>query len=100
MKPYEFTGELYPIMSPKFNLREICKQIVLLEDHLNQVKKRCPDCIRKHLLTIEGLFEEAISLDTEGTLAKQIERAPDYFRYLQERWVDGADERVYPQYLN
>lgn len=97
MKPYEFTGELYPIMSPKFNLREICKQIVLLEDHLNQVKKRCPDCIRKHLLTIEGLFEEAISLDTEGTLAKQIERAPDYFRYLQERWVDGADERKIAQ---
>lgn len=93
MKPYEFTGDLYPIMSPKFNLREICKQIVLLEDHLNQVKKRCPDCIRKHLLTIEGLFEEAISLDTEGTLAKQLEQAPDYFRYLQERWSDGADER-------
>lgn len=97
MKPFKFNAELYPIMSPKFNLREICKQMVLLEDHLNQVKKRCPDCIRKHLLTIEGLFEEAISLDTEGSLAKQLEQAPDYIRYVQERWLDGADERKIAQ---
>ena len=97
MEPYKFTKGLYPIMSPKFNLREICKQLILLEDHLNQVKKRCPDCIRKHLLTIEALFEEAISLDTEGILAKQLEQAPDYFRYLQERWADGADERKIAQ---
>ena len=58
-------GDLLPIMDPLFNLREACKQSALLEDHLNQPRKRCPDCIRKHFLTLEALFEEAVSLSSE-----------------------------------
>ena len=57
--------DLLPIMNPLFNMREICKQMVLLEDHLNNIRKRCHDCIRKHFLTIEAFFEEAISLDKD-----------------------------------
>ena len=55
--------DLLPIMHPLYNLREVCKQTALLEDHLNNERKRCQDCIRKHFLTIEALLEEAISLD-------------------------------------
>jgi len=51
---------------PRFNMREIAKQLVLLEDHCLHLHKHCPDCIRKHLLTIEALAEEAVSLDTGG----------------------------------
>lgn len=39
-------SSLLPIMSPLFNLREVCKHLTLLEDHLNQPRKRCPDCTR------------------------------------------------------
>lgn len=58
-------AHLLPILEPTFNLREIFKQLVLLEDHLFHERKRCPDCIWKHLLTAEALAEEAVTLDVD-----------------------------------
>jgi hypothetical protein len=55
--------DLLPVLDPMYNMREICKQLILLEDHLFQKEKRCHDCICKHFLTIEALAEEAITLD-------------------------------------
>jgi hypothetical protein len=86
------TSNLLPIMHPLYNLRECCKQIALLEDHLNNEQKRCPDCIRKHFLTIEALLEEAISLDVKGKWRSVIEDKPEMIRKCQERWIDGDDE--------
>jgi hypothetical protein len=82
---------LLPIMSPLYNLREICKQIALLEDHLNQPRKRCPDCIRKHFLTIEALFEEAISLDKEFKYGEHLDGKAQDIRNLQGAWLDTKD---------
>lgn len=62
------TGEdakLLPIMDPKFNLREVAKHLILLEDHLFHKGKRCGDCILKHLYTIDGFLDEGITLDKE-----------------------------------
>jgi hypothetical protein len=56
-------------MNPNQNMRDILKQVALLEDHLFHESKRCPDCIRKHFLTIEGLAEEC------GTLCAKRDRA-------------------------
>lgn len=78
-------------MHPLYNLREICKQCALLEDHLNNERKRCEDCIRKHFLTIEALFEEAVSLDNKQKWSKLTEGKADLVRELQERWIDGDD---------
>ncbi len=82
---------LLPIMSPLYNLREICKQIALLEEHLNQPRKRCPDCIRKHFLTIEALFEEAISLDKEFKYGEHLDGKAQDIRNLQGAWLDTKD---------
>lgn len=84
---------LLPIMSPLYNLREICKQIVLLEDHLNQPRKRCPDCIRKHFLTIEALFEEAVSLDKELKYVEILDGKAEEIRKLQSVWLDTKDSK-------
>lgn len=59
-------NKLAPIMDPRFNIREVIKQIILLEDHLCHEEKMCYDCVNKHSLFIEGLLEEAITLDKEG----------------------------------
>lgn len=83
---------LLPIMSPLFNIREICKQIVLLEDHLNNVRKRCPDCIRKHFLTIEAFFEEAISLDRDLKYLDILEGQAQTIRDLQYFWLNFKDD--------
>ena len=86
---------LLPIMSPLYNLREICKQMSLLEDHLNNVRKRCPDCIRKHFLTIEALFEEAISLDREQEYMEVLEGKAQDIRDLQGQWIDNDSNENY-----
>lgn len=54
---------LLPVMDPRFNAREIIKQLCALEDHLNSSEKQCMDCIRKHFTTIEVFAEEAASLE-------------------------------------
>jgi ribosomal protein S18 acetylase RimI-like enzyme len=82
---------LLPIMSPLYNLREICKQMALLEDHLNQPRKRCGDCIRKHFLTIEALFEEAISLDKDFQYGEHLDGKAEEVRTLQGAWLDFKD---------
>lgn len=91
--------DLLPIMHPLYNLREICKQCALLEDHLNNERKRCQDCIRKHFLTIEALFEEATALDNLGKWAGLIDGKADLVRQFQTRWIDGGDPRELAQAL-
>lgn len=54
------------VFDPKTNVREAVKQMLLLEDHLFQESKRCPDCIRKHLLAIEAYGDECVTLDKDG----------------------------------
>jgi hypothetical protein len=56
---------LLDIFNPDHNARELAKQLVLLEDHIVHPPKHCPDCIRKHLITAEGLAEEAVALDAD-----------------------------------
>jgi hypothetical protein len=75
-------------MHPLYNLREVCKQCALLEDHLNNPRKRCQDCIRKHFLTIEALLEEAVSLDNKEKWKDLTDGRADWVRSLQERWAD------------
>lgn len=88
---------LLPIMSPLYNLREIMKQMALLEDHLNHPRKRCPDCIRKHFLTIEALFEEAVSLDNEFEYSEILDGKAQEIRDLEEEWLDDDSNESYLQ---
>ena len=86
---------ILPVMNPLFNLREICKQSALLEDHLNNPRKRCPDCIRKHFLTIEALYEEAISLDKKFEYDEYLDGKAQMMRDLQGDWLDAKDTKKY-----
>lgn len=81
-------GERLSLTHPQFNLREIAKQMVLLEDHLSQSYKHCPDCIRKHLLTIEAFAEEAVGLDTVGVYRETGERIAEVAREWLEQFHD------------
>jgi len=81
------SGKLLPIFEPAFNLREICKQLVLLEDHLFHPKKRCEDCIRKHLLTAEGFAEEAVTLDKKSAYKEHTDGLADKIRAISKMVV-------------
>jgi hypothetical protein len=57
-------GAIDPVSDPKYNMQQIIKQSILLEEHLTNKNKRCRDCIVKHFLHIIGLAEEAQMLAT------------------------------------
>ncbi len=82
------SDKLLPILEPRFNLREISKQMILLEDHLFNIRKRCKDCIIKHFLTIEALSEEAISLDVDKKFESILKTLPEDIRDLQKKWIN------------
>jgi hypothetical protein len=87
-------GGLLPLQDPAFNLREVAKHLILLEDHLLHVDRRCPDCIWKHLLTAEAFADEADTLDGSNpappTLAADV-------RALGSMLRDGTDMAVVGQ---
>ena len=51
-----------PVNDPAYNMRNVTKQSILLEEHLAEENKYCMGCITKHFLHIIGLVEEAIWL--------------------------------------
>lgn len=79
---------LLPVLDPEFNLREICKQSALLEDHLSHDQKRCKDCCIKHFITLEALCEEAITLDKDENMKDKIKNLPSYIREVQKKWYE------------
>ena len=83
-------SRLADIMNPMFNVREICKQLTLLEDHLNRPEMRCTDCINKHLMKCEALAEEAVSLDDESQYPF-LKELPDMMRGWQQRTKTDED---------
>jgi len=88
---------LLPIMDPMYNMREFCKQSILLEDHLTHPRKRCTDCINKHSLSLEALAEEACTLDKEKKYGTILLPLPDKCRKLQKRLYSGEDKHVIAQ---
>jgi hypothetical protein len=86
---------LLPVMDPMYNMREICKQSILLEDHLFQKEKRCHDCICKHFLTIEALAEEAITLDKEQKYPEMNE-LPTKVRVITKKYIDNHTNENQP----
>ena len=73
-------NRLDPLMDPRYNLREVAKQLILLQDHLAFKKKRCQDCISKHVLGIEALLEEAVTLDNNAEYTELITDALKTFK--------------------
>jgi hypothetical protein len=82
--------EQFDLMDPVHNVREITKQLLLLEDHLFHPAKRCVDCISKHLLTAEALAEEAITLDDGQDHSELLRGLPEAIRALWGRLQDES----------
>jgi len=82
---------LLPVLDCRFNLREICKQCILLEDHLSHDQKRCTDCCIKHFLAIEGLCEEAVTLDQDNR-HHHLRNMAERVRKLQKLWYENPKE--------
>lgn len=76
--------------SAEFNLREITKQLILLEDHLSDDEKYCPDCIRKHLLWVEALAEESLAMDPGNKYSNDCKTLASHAR----KWMKDFADKV------
>jgi hypothetical protein len=81
--------DLLPILDVRFNLREAVKNMLLVEDHLLDKRRRCMDCCKKHMLLIESFLEEGISLDKNGIYKKKFEKEIKKIRGLQKKLLEG-----------
>ena len=83
---------LLPILDYQYNMREIVKQCILLEDHLINKQKQCHQCIIKHFLAIEALAEEALTLNKNLTPEAKLNDLPKKIRELQKIWYEDKDK--------
>ena len=83
-----------PVMCPRYNMKEVIKQSVLLEEHLNCPRKRCKDCITKHYLHIIGLCEEAASLagSKPSGYCPMINDCIELYNQLYKDWLKMAKD--------
>ena len=88
-------GALDPVSDPAYNMTQVVKQSILLEEHLTQGRKRCKDCQLKHLLHIQGLVEEAAML--AGERAKKfplLDESLVFYDKMLKKWLDGGRDDV------
>lgn len=82
-------ADLLPILDVKFNIREAVKNMLLIENHLLDKRRRCMDCCKKHILLIESFLEEGISLDKNGQYKNKLEKDVKIIRKLQKKLLEG-----------
>lgn len=83
----KYFAERMTLTDPLFNLREVLKQMILLEDHLLHPYKMCSDCIHKHILAIGALSDEGVTLDTpNGPYTGALEGVAETAREWMERF--------------
>ena len=86
-------GAIDPVSDPKYNMQQIVKQSILLEEHLANKNKRCRDCITKHFLHIIGLAEEAQMLATNNIdKYPYINECVITYNELFEKWTKNCKE--------
>ncbi len=88
--------KLDKVFNPEFNMREIGKQMILLEDHLFNPYRRCNDCITKHTLMIEALIEEAITLDDKSQYTQQLQELLKSFREISRSLMTDVKGKNLP----
>ena len=85
--------KLAPIMDPRFNLREVVKQLLLLEDHVYHEDRTCKDCVYKHLNLIDAFIEECITLDKKKEYIQECEEFSKKFRVIFKELTNGTLDR-------
>jgi hypothetical protein len=86
-------GAVDPVSDPAYNMKEVIKVSLLLEDHLTQKNKRCKDCILKHLLQLIAYVQEGLTLagDNVNNYPYMKESAEFYPTVLDQWFDEGTD---------
>lgn len=86
-------GAIDPVNEPAYNMQNIVKQSILLEEHIAEKNKYCLSCIVKHFLHVIALAEEAIWL--AGPNVNQypfLEESQHFYEGLFNTWLAGKHD--------
>ena len=86
--PQAYRATRAPLISARYNLRAACLELILLERHFLDSSQHCDDCISKHLLTVEALGSEAVTMGREED-ATSLRTLVDVARELARLYRDG-----------
>jgi hypothetical protein len=91
-------GAIDPVNDPDYNMREVLKNTLLIEQHLSEPNKYCKQCIVKHFLISIALLEEATWMAgaSRGKFPMLEESLP-FHRQLFDAWfarVEDAEARL------
>lgn len=85
----------------KYQRREIGKELLLLEKHLQQgckIDSKPCDCCEKHPLAIEGLAQEALGMTADPVFNDVVEWAREIIpRTTEEASTSGKFDKDYPR---
>ena len=91
-------GAIDPVNDPDYNMREVIKNTLLIEQHLSEPNKYCRQCIVKHFLISIGLLEEAVWMAGASHDAyPMLDDSLPYHRGAFDAWfahVEDVDERL------
>ncbi len=87
-------GAIDPVSDPAYNMENVVKQSILLEEHLAEKNKYCKDCVAKHFLHIQGLLEEAEML-AGGDVEKYplVQESLEFYVRCYQRWLKNREDR-------
>lgn len=87
-------GAIDPVSDPAYNMENVIKQSILLEEHLAEKNKYCKDCVCKHYLHLTSLLEEAEML-AGGDEAKYplMQESLEFYERAYRSWLAHRDDR-------
>lgn len=84
--------KLDDLFNPAYNMKEVAKQSILLEDHLVHPTKRCRDCIAKHLIGICALLSEAVQLSCgDSKKYPLLDESIGFYNNIYDDWFKHQD---------
>jgi hypothetical protein len=81
---------MHDLHNPRYNLRSLVKELLLLEDHLACQEKQCRECILKHALKAEGLAEEGLMLGADESLTVALTQLLDALYVVTDHAMQGS----------
>lgn len=87
-----------PVNEPDYNMRNVVRQSILLEEHLAESNKYCKSCIVKHFQHILGLVEEAVWLaGSKVADYPLLADSPSFYEDAFQRWLAARDVQGGPE---
>lgn len=88
----DFCGAIDDVTNPAYNMKNVIKQSILLEEHLAEDRKYCKQCCAKHILHASSLAEEALMMaGSDEAKYPLMKESIDFYENVYKVWSENRD---------